>query len=392
MSGGCVDRLKRCDPGGAAPAHWAIVGEGPGEDEVEANQGFVGQSGELLWPLVERFAGVRRGQCWVTNVSKYRLDDNLPSDKKLTSAEFEACRDELLEELTWIARPKRVLAVGSIAAKALMGDAFTTMDACNGMAWVDDHPERGWTVVPCFHPAAALRGGGDGTLGKMALALGVWRETPVVTPTHNPRWLAIDTEGWPDDPQMLTWARRVGGEIASGVVYPSDVVRFWTAIRTSDPVILWHNALWDWRVVEAMGVSRPWEVPFEDTMERSYVRTCEPQGLKALAWKFLGVRMRDYDDVVRPYWEDIVKSYAAGFVEAHTSIVHRPLKRGGFSKVGKVVVEDVAKPIKRVLGNAETLAERLGFGGPSLRYVPREIAEEYAKMDAVMTLRLREVL
>lgn len=387
-----MDRSQRCDPGGAAPAKWAVVGEGPGREECEQNSGFVGQSGELLWPLVERFAGVRRAQCWVTNVCKYRLDDTLPSEKKLSADEFAECRDELLEELTWIARPSRVLAVGSWAAKALMGDAFTTMDACNGMVWRD--PERGWTVVPCFHPAGALRGGGEGTLGKTARALEAWREDPVVEPRYDPRWVAIDTEGWPDDPIMLTWAyRSPASGIASGVVYPPDVPAWWAEhIAIPDTTVIWHNALWDWRVVEAMGVARPWEVPFEDTMERAYVRTCEPQGLKALAWKHLGVRMRDYDDVVRPHWEEIVKAYAEGMVAAHTRTEYRKLKRGGVSKVGKVVVDDVAKPIKRVLANAETLAERLGFPGPSLRFVPREEAEAYAVQDAVMTLRLREVL
>jgi uracil-DNA glycosylase family 4 len=372
-----------------------VVGEGPGREECEQNSGFVGQSGELLWPLVERFAGVRRVQCWVTNVSKHRLDDTLPSDKKLTPAEFVECRDELLEELTWIARPQRVLAVGSIAARALMGDAFTTMDACNGMVWRDE--ERGWTVVPCFHPAAALRGGGESKLGWTARAIEAWREDPVVTPTYNPRWVAIDTEGWPDDPIMLTWAwRDPAGQLHSGVVYPTDVPKWWQ--DTIEPwwpgntIIVYHNALWDWRVIEAMGVREPWRVPFEDTMERAYVRTCEPQGLKALAWKHLGVRMRDYDDVVRPHWEEVVKAYAEGFVAGHTRTEYRKLKRGGVSKVGKIVVDDVAKPIKRVLANAETLAERLGFPGPSLRFVPREEAEAYAVEDAVMTLRLREVL
>lgn len=262
-----MDRSQRCDPSGAAPAKWAVVGEGPGREECDQNSGFVGQSGELLWPLVERFAGVRRVQCWVTNVSKHRLDDTLPSDKKLTPAEFAECRDDLLEELTWIAQPKRVLAVGSIAARALMGDAFTTMDACNGMVWRDE--TRGWTVVPCFHPAGALRGGGEGTLGKTARAIEAWRETPIVTPTYNPRWVAIDTEGWPDDPIMLTWARREYDEIESGVVYPANVPEFWMLMKSYDPIIIWHNALWDWRVVEAMGVARPWEVPFEDTMERA---------------------------------------------------------------------------------------------------------------------------
>lgn len=392
-----MDLTARCDPGGAAPTDWAIVGEGPGKDEVRENRGFVGMSGELLWPMVERFAGLRRGQCWVSNVSKYRLDDNLPSDKKLKPAEFAACRDELLEELTWIARPKRVLAVGTIAARALMGDAFTDMDACNGMTWVDPHPERGWTVVPCYHPAGALRGGGEGILAKMCRALEEWRKDTILTPVHDPRWLAIDTEGWPDDPQMLTWAMRSGQIIGndrpihSGVVYPADVPTWW-ARETPGRTIVYHNALWDWRVVEAMGVPEPWRVPFEDTMERSYVRTCEPQGLKALAWKFLGHRMRNYDDVVRPYWEEMVTAYAEGFVAGHTHTVYRPLKRGGFSKVGKEIVDEIAKPIQRALGNPELLAERLGFGGPSLRFVPRAEAEAYAVEDAVQTLLLREVL
>jgi len=108
-----MDRSQRCDPGGAAPSRWVVCGEAPGKEEVAANEGFVGQSGELLWPLVRRFAGVERSQCWVTNLSKHRLDDTLPSDKKLTAAEFEECRHDLLEELTWIAQPKRVLAVGA---------------------------------------------------------------------------------------------------------------------------------------------------------------------------------------------------------------------------------------------------------------------------------------
>lgn len=391
-----MDRSRRCDPGGAAPSRWVVCGEAPGADEIQQNRGFVGQSGELLWPLVERFAGVRRERCWVTNLSKYRLDDSLPSDKKLTEAEFAECRDELLEELTWIAQPKRVLAVGVWAARALMGDAFTSMEACGGVPWVD--PERGWTVVPAVHPAAALRGGGEGALGKTALAIQAWamEEVVAVSPTYNPRWLAIDTEGWPDDPIMLTWARRLeSGEIDSGVVYPADVPDWWYFALgpDNDPfTVIWHNALWDWRVVEAMGVARPWSVPFKDTMERVYCRAQgEPQGLKDLAYRHLGVRMRTYESVVRPYWVEMVTAYAEGFVAAHTTLDTHTAK-GRLRKRPVVRVDEVAKPIKRVLGNPETLAARLGFGEPSLRYVPREIAEAYAVEDAICTLRLREVL
>jgi len=367
-----------------------VVGEGPGDDEIEANLGFVGASGELLWPLTRRFAGVDRDRCWVTNLCKYRLDDDAVN--KLTSEEFAECRDELIEELTWIARPKRVLAVGTLAARALVGDAFTSMDACNGVAWTDS--ERGWVVVPCLHPAAALRGGGDGALGKTAQAVGVWgRGAEPVAPTRDPRWIAIDTEGWPDDPIMLTFAYRDDlGRLSSGVVYPESVPDWWgDTVCDGDTTIIWHNALWDWRVVEAMGVERPWAIPFEDTMERIYTRAQgEPQGLKDLAYRHLGVRMRTYESVVRPYWEEMVVAYAEGFVAAHTE-VETLTKTGKTRKRPLVRIHPDAKPIKRAT-NPDTLAARLGFGPPSLRFVPREEAEAYAVEDAVMTLRLREVL
>ena len=58
----------------------------------------------------------------------------------------------------------------------------------------------------------------------------------------------------------------------------------------------------------------------------------------------------------------------------------------------RVLVEPEAKLIKSALRNPDLLAERLGFGPPSLRYVPREEAERYAVLDAEITLRLREVL
>ena len=88
----------------------------------------------------------------------------------------------------------------------------------------------------------------------------------------------------------------------------------------------------------------------------------------------------------------MVTAYAEGFVAAHTRVEHKKLKRGGVSKVGKTIVEPEAKLIKSALRNPDLLAERLGFGPPSLRYVPREEAEKYAVEDAVSTLLLREVL
>lgn len=384
-----MDRSARVEPDGPAPCDWAVVGEAPAEEEFKQGRAFVGPSGRLLWPLIRRYGGgLDRSQVYVTNLCKYRLDDSLDGDEKLTPEEFAECRDELLAELGFGPQPKRILAVGTLAARALMGDAFDTMEHCSGMCWWVD--ASGATVVPAFHPAAALRPGGERSLAFLADAISAWRFGRVLTPRPDPRLLAIDTEGWPDDPIMLTWARRDDdGQLRSDVVYPADVPLFWES-AARDSTIVWHNALWDWRVVEAMGVPAPWRVPYIDTMERAYLRQVEPQGLKELAWKHLGVRMRHYEDVVGPWWEGDVRAAAAGYIEAGTTFDTHTAK-GRLRKRPIPRYDERAKALRRA-SKAETLAERMGYPGPSLRYVPKEEAEKYAVEDAIQTLALAEIL
>lgn len=109
------------------------------------------------------------------------------------------------------------------------------------------------------------------------------------------------------------------------------------------------------------------------------------------AWRYLGVRMRRYEDVVEGPWREIVTAYAEGVVDAHTTIETHTAK-GRLRKRPILHVDPAVRLIKSALGNPALLANRLDFPGPSLRFVPREEAEAYAVEDAVMTLRLREVL
>lgn len=380
----------RVEADGPSPCNWAVVGEGPGQEECDRGRGFVGPSGKLLWPLVRTYGRLGRHECYVTNLSKERLDDDLPPEEKLPPARFAACQAELVAEL-YTVRPRRVLAVGALAARALMGEAFTTMDACSGMEWKS--PD-GWTVVPGFHPAAALRGAGEGKnpLAYLATAIKVWRHGTTYSPTYNPSWLAIDTEGYPTEPLMLTWARRVG-KLESGVVYPADVPAWWAA-NAPGSTILWHNAMWDWGVVEAMGVPEPWQVPYEDTMERAYIRTCDPQGLKELTWKHRGERMRTYEQVVVPHWERAVRKAAAERMAKGTWLLENWwTPKGKRRKMPKeiTVYSPTAGKLRR-LKDPERLAGVLGMEGASLKFVPRLEAEAYAIQDAVSTLLLREIL
>jgi len=62
--------------------------------------------------------------------------------------------------------------------------------------------------------------------------------------------------------------------------------------------VVFHHALADLDPLESLKIV-PGE--FVDTMQLAYHTGRLPQGLKALAWRLLGARMRDYDDVVSPW-------------------------------------------------------------------------------------------
>ena len=116
---------------GPVPCDTVVVGEAPAREEVRLGKGFVGPSGKLLWPLMIRLANKNRAQCRVTNLSHYPLDNDVSGDAKMTDEQFKQCSLYLWGELCSY-QPKRILAVGSLAAKALLGDRFTNMRACNG--------------------------------------------------------------------------------------------------------------------------------------------------------------------------------------------------------------------------------------------------------------------
>jgi DNA polymerase len=93
--------------------------------------------------------GVRRQDCFVTNVVKCRPPDNRTPRRE----ELEACRPWLLEQFRQC-DANVVLALGNTSAKAVFG--FTDpMGAVHGKVF-ELGSSRG---IATYHPAAALRGG-----------------------------------------------------------------------------------------------------------------------------------------------------------------------------------------------------------------------------------------
>ena len=127
-----------------------FVGEGPGAEEDKQGLPFVGRSGQLLDRLIAEELGRTRASCYIANTTMCRP----PGNRDPKPDEVEACWPWLEGKLDAI-QPTVVITLGNFASKRLL-DTDTGITKLRGAAY----PFRGGWLVPTFHPAAALRGGG----------------------------------------------------------------------------------------------------------------------------------------------------------------------------------------------------------------------------------------
>ncbi len=131
-----------------------FVGEGPGRDEDLAGEPFVGRSGKLLDQLMAEELGLDRTACYIANVVKCRP----PGNRDPKPDEIEACRPYLEQQLRLI-EPRVVITLGNFATKLLL-DTTEGIRRLRGHSYPFELAGAGSHLVPTFHPAAALRGGG----------------------------------------------------------------------------------------------------------------------------------------------------------------------------------------------------------------------------------------
>jgi len=126
-----------------------FVGEGPGAEEDRQGIPFVGRAGQLLTRLIEGI-GLGRDHVYIANVVKCRP----PGNRDPQPAEIDACRPYLEAQLAFVA-PRVVVTLGNFATKLLL-DTKEGITKLRGR----EFPFGGAVLVPTFHPAAVLRGGG----------------------------------------------------------------------------------------------------------------------------------------------------------------------------------------------------------------------------------------
>jgi uracil-DNA glycosylase len=136
---------------GNPEADLLFVGEGPGRDEDLIGEPFVGRSGRLLDRLMREELGMDRSQCYIANVVKCRP----PANRDPEPAEIESCRPYLDAQVELI-DPRVVVTLGNFATRTLLSttEGIRTL---RGRAY----PFRGGQLVPTYHPAFALRSGGE---------------------------------------------------------------------------------------------------------------------------------------------------------------------------------------------------------------------------------------
>ena len=132
-----------------------LVGEQPGDREDLAGRPFVGPAGNLLDRALERL-GWTRERLYVTNAVKhfkYEMRGKRRMHKSPGQLEIMACNHWLESEIGAV-QPQALVALGSTAARALMGRPVKVL-AERGH-WLQR--EDGLRVLVTLHPSALLRG------------------------------------------------------------------------------------------------------------------------------------------------------------------------------------------------------------------------------------------
>lgn len=307
-----------------------FIGQDPGSQEDETGTPFYylapgGQEFDRLLGI----AGLARENVYVTNSCKCHT----PNDRGPTPDELNACRSWLLTEIA-IIRPSVIVPMGGPATANLLGDI--EMETVHGIPFQIHIPEIDFTtiVVPSYHPAAGLRNS-DYALkaatdftsvaavlrGKLSPAHFrdpyAGGETYRILYTedeirdvlsHQPKFVAIDTEtlNWNYDPFCVQFSTAPGTGYMILAHNAKVLAILASYVAQPDIITVIHNSLFDLFVLDKLAI---YPSTVHDTMIMAYLLQTEPLGLKPLAFRFWGMKMKDYDEMVAIVSTDLAEKY-----------------------------------------------------------------------------------
>jgi DNA polymerase len=143
---------------GNPTAELMFVGEGPGADEDEKGEPFVGRAGQLLNNMIKAM-GIEREQVYIANIVKCRP----PGNRQPERDECATCSPFLMRQIAAI-KPKVIVALGATAAKTLLAMNASMMqlrgrfyDFRPAGIHSNDPNWDGCKLAVTYHPAFLLR-------------------------------------------------------------------------------------------------------------------------------------------------------------------------------------------------------------------------------------------
>ena len=124
-----------------------LIGEGPGKNEDEQGEPFVGRAGILLDKLMDAVDLSREKNVFIANMVKCRP----PQNRDPEPDEMDACIPFLREQVRLI-RPRIIVCVGRIAAQRLISPDFRVTRQHG-----EFFEKNGVAMMGTLHPAALLR-------------------------------------------------------------------------------------------------------------------------------------------------------------------------------------------------------------------------------------------
>ena len=410
-----------------------FIGEAPGREEDKMGKPFIGKTGQEVNEHYLPLAGLRRDQVYVTNAIKClpsnsggKIDLNRSKDVEL----LYACAESHLYHEIQSVRPSLLVPMGAFACAAL--DSSIELELQHGIPL-----ETSWgTAFPMYHPAGGIHEPkkmlqirtdwyrlGKYLKGKLTIPRDQYCE-PYYRQVHGQEaemtWfggqncritpdmpLACDTEVTRfGEPYCITYSALPG---TGNLIMAEDneaLLWFQIMIDSHRGPILFHNYPFDQRVVTDMGLRFPWH-KIVDTMARSFHLGNLPQGLKALAYRELGMKMEDFDDLVTPHSIPLCLDYLKRAAEKKWPLPQEQLLRDemgrwklykpqGFNtKLKRFFTDYRNNPNKDIFGawdnweeqHAMIEAELGPWPGKDIRYAPFDKVLHYACRDADATLR-----
>ena len=147
----CKQRKQAVLGVGAKNAPWLLIGEGPGADEDQQGEPFVGPAGKLLDAMLTAIELKRGREVYIANVVKCRP----PGNRTPTAEEAQACAP-LLDRQIELIQPKLILALGKTAVVRLT-QSEASMASLRGQLHSYTLQSRLIPVVATYHPAYLLR-------------------------------------------------------------------------------------------------------------------------------------------------------------------------------------------------------------------------------------------